>query len=322
MLIRRRHGARTISQSEWHTFRLRRGEYSDLLILLKKEESLWTFVETKFRYDYNPSTETLVLRMPNQLHEVFIARVVVEIQKRLSMFADAESRSRAFAQSVNYNGSGRLDLEGEDNDGRRTIRRDPDATFKHCDALWPGVVIEVSYSQKKKALPHLADDYILGTDGNIRVVVGLDIDYETKKGTISIWRPEYVTNEQGQLDLEAAQTVEDQIFRDEFGNPNLSPDAGLKLELRDFATERLAEGVSGSFLIDSAALCRFLEEAEQEDKRRQGDVQSLLPGAKKRRREYTPPDEVNSEDERRLAEDERRVRARESEDDSSYKSSQ
>jgi len=39
-----------VSESEWHTFKLRRGEYDNLLILLEKNESLWTFVETKLRY--------------------------------------------------------------------------------------------------------------------------------------------------------------------------------------------------------------------------------------------------------------------------------
>lgn len=72
--------------------------------------------------------------MPSQLHDVFLARVVEEIQKRLSTFVDAESQSRTFAQRIKHNGSGRLDLESEDHDGQATIRRQPDATFKHCDA--------------------------------------------------------------------------------------------------------------------------------------------------------------------------------------------
>lgn len=48
-----------------------------------------------------------------------------------------------------------------------------------------------------------------------------------------------------------------QVFRDEFGAPNLSLDAGLKLELKDFAPEILTDGVSGSFLINSATLVDF-----------------------------------------------------------------
>jgi hypothetical protein len=279
--------------------------------------------------------------MPSHLHEVFLARVVEEIQSRLRVFTDTQGQSKAFAQKVKHNGSGSLDLQSENNDGQTIIRRQPDAMFKHCDAHWPGVIIEVSYSQKTKAIPHLADDYILETNGSVRVVIGLDIDYKTKNGTISVWRPGYVKNEQGQLELEATQTLYnqvrrslleycavadmDQVFRDESGGPNLSPDAGLRLELKDFAPEDLAEGISDSFLIDSAILCQFLNEAEQEEqetKQERGVVQHLLPGAKKRRREETPPEEVSSDDDHKLADDERRVRTRESEDDSSYKSSQ
>ena len=53
-----------------------------------------------------------------------------------------------------------------------------------------------------------------------------------------------------------------QVFRDKFGGPNLSPDAGLKLELKDFAPEMLADGVFVYFLISSVTLCRFLDKAE------------------------------------------------------------
>lgn len=76
----------------------------------------------------------------------------------------------------------------------------------------------------------------------------------------------------------------------------------------------------GSFLISAAILCGFLNEAEQEEQN-QGVERHLLPGTKKRRREYTPPEEVNSEDDRRLGEEVRRVQARLSADDSSYRSS-
>lgn len=263
--------------------------------------------------------------MPSHLHEVFLARVVEEIQSRLRVFANTAGQSKSFAQKIKHNGSCRLDLQSGNNDGQGIIRRQPDAMWKHSDAHWPGVIIEVSYSQKTKAIPHLADDYILETNASVRVVVGLDIDYKTKKGTISMWHPRYVENEQGQLELEAAQTVYnearrsllkhyaavdmDQVFRDESGDPNLSADAGLRLELKDFAPADLAEGISDSFLIDSAILCQFLNEAEheeQETKQKQAVVHHLLPGAKKRRREETPPEEFSFDGDLKFADDERR----------------
>ena len=145
--------------------------------------------------------------MTSYLHEVFLSRVVQEILSKLRAFGNTESPSRAFAENIKHNGSPSLVLRSEGNHGGAIISRSPDATFRHQDAHWPGVIIEVSYSQKTRAIPHLADEYILETDGSVRVVVGLDIDYKTKKGTASMWRPHYIRNEQGQLELEAAQTL-------------------------------------------------------------------------------------------------------------------
>jgi hypothetical protein len=60
-------------------------------------------------------------------------------------------------------------------------------------------------------------------------------------------------------------------------------------------------------------LWEFLAKAEQRDynagENQRGPLKPLLPGAKKRRREVTPPEELNSEDERHYVQDE----------DSSYK---
>jgi hypothetical protein len=44
---------RYISESPWDIYKLRREEYSDLIRLVKKEESLSGFFEDKFRYEYN-----------------------------------------------------------------------------------------------------------------------------------------------------------------------------------------------------------------------------------------------------------------------------
>lgn len=146
--------------------------------------------------------------MPTQKHEVFIARVVKEIEGRLSNIANRGTDSSSFAQEIKYNGSGRLTFRTANNDDTHSIiERQPDAVFKHKKAGWPGLILEVSYSQKTNAIPHLADNYILESNGNIRVVVGLDLDYKTKKATVSMWRPKYVTTGQDKLDLEAAQTV-------------------------------------------------------------------------------------------------------------------
>jgi hypothetical protein len=52
-------------------------------------------------------------------------------------------------------------------------------------------------------LARLADDYILGSDGNIRVVIGLDINYRRKMATLSIWGPRIVSNDNEDEELVA-----------------------------------------------------------------------------------------------------------------------
>ncbi|TAQ89425.1 hypothetical protein B7494_g2244 [Chlorociboria aeruginascens] len=73
--------------------------------------------------------------------------------------------------------------------GKRKHSREPDAQWNFRGARWPGVVMEFSYSQQKKDLECLAWDYIVNTDGAINLVIGIDVDYKTKVGTITMWRP-------------------------------------------------------------------------------------------------------------------------------------
>jgi hypothetical protein len=102
---------------------------------------------------------------------------VKEIEAQLSSITHGADPSPNFARQIDHDGSERLIFTipkiGED--GVETLQHEPDAVFEHIDAQYPGVVIEVSFTQKKKDLARLADSYTLGSEGNIHVVVGLDI---------------------------------------------------------------------------------------------------------------------------------------------------
>jgi hypothetical protein len=66
--------------------------------------------------------------------------------------------------------------------------RSPDASFKHEQAKYPGVIIEVCYSQKVRAAADLADDYILDTNGNVKTVIALNIEYRATRRYNCGWR--------------------------------------------------------------------------------------------------------------------------------------
>ena len=162
--------------------------------------------------------------MPSTVHETFILLVVEDILLQLRTLGSSSAPSSAFAQRIQPLVSSRItfkkNVKLDSTSTTQTaetfetyIRHDPDASFAYESAKYPGVVIEVSYSQKRGYLNYLAENYILESNGNIRVVVGLDIDYRSsKKATISMWCPKIISNQQdGQSELVAETLLEGQV---------------------------------------------------------------------------------------------------------------
>jgi len=124
----------------------------------------------------------------------------------LDSIANEAGPAAEFAQRIKYTGSLTITF-----DDPQYSKHEPDASFKHIDAEYPDVVIEVSYSQKSKNLPRLADDYILGSWGSIRAVVGVDVEYKGKMATLSIWRSRIEVNDADEEELVAHRTWSNQV---------------------------------------------------------------------------------------------------------------
>lgn len=145
--------------------------------------------------------------MPSNLHELFIADVVNNIDQQLSRIATGQTSSADFARRIKN--QRHADIKPLDPEyGVHS----PDSSYRHSDAQLPGVVIEISYSQKRKDLHHLADDYILGSNHNIRAVVGLDVEYNGLEAVLSMWKPGLQTDDDGSTFMVAEQVVADQVW--------------------------------------------------------------------------------------------------------------
>jgi hypothetical protein len=133
--------------------------------------------------------------MPSPLHDIFCAKIVDEILRQLRHIQQIDGPVADFAKEVEHFATSRILIPEDSGDGRQTYsRREPDASFGHRQAHYPGVIVEVCYSQKKRRVAHLADEYILNTDGSVNTVLAFDIDYRSsKRATITVWRPDYVT---------------------------------------------------------------------------------------------------------------------------------
>jgi hypothetical protein len=155
--------------------------------------------------------------MPSTLHESLQSYITQELILQLHVIAQSDSPSAKFANNIENSAS--ADIVSKD---AQYGSHQPDASFQHFDAQYPGVIFELSYSQKKKDLSRLADAYILGSNANIRVVVGIDVEYKgSKKASISIWRPHIGVNAMGEKELSVVQTVTDKVCSQPFKRPYL-----------------------------------------------------------------------------------------------------
>lgn len=139
---------------------------------------------SKRRFDYFPSSKLLVLRMALTVHEIFTRRLNWRITEELRLLSQGSGSTADFAKSIIDVGSS------------MTRPRDPefgphhpDISFRPLKSPSPTVIIEIAHSQKKKRLRALADEYILGSNLGIQVVVGVDIEYKkSKRATFSVWK--------------------------------------------------------------------------------------------------------------------------------------
>ncbi|OQD91922.1 hypothetical protein PENSOL_c047G09150 [Penicillium solitum] len=289
----------------WWEVRLGPQIYNQVLSALSVNKSLQAYVEEKIRYDYDIRRHRFIVRMPCPLHDVFSANVADGILQQIRQFQRHDSPTGEFARGLKHYATSRIFLPEETDDRKQVFtRREPDISFGHDGALYPGVILEVCYSQKSKSISYLADDYILNTDGSINMVIALDIDYRgSQKASFTVWRPDYL-KANGVKELRAKAMIEAEVFR----NDDRSPAEGVALQipLRDFAPKELSQSYSDMdqvISISSRQLCDFLSSAESRQRvqtQQAGVVNRIDPGTLKRRRPRTPSEHPSSEDERQF----------------------
>lgn len=143
--------------------------------------------------------------MPSPLHHLFIAKILTDIQIQLRVIALTASGIAAdvaklieleVSSNVQVNsttttttiGSNPRDSSSSSSPYHLALR--PDAAFRYKADEYPRVVLEVSCRQQRKELPRIAKDYILGSKGNVGLVIGLEMNHnDTDEGRLSIWRP-------------------------------------------------------------------------------------------------------------------------------------
>ncbi|KAH0562099.1 hypothetical protein GP486_003204 [Trichoglossum hirsutum] len=290
-------------------FQLKRQEYQEVLDYLEQDYSLKGWVDCKIRYNYDPATRLLEIYMPTTIHEKLTANVAVEIKRFTQQFSAQcalPSAFPAFLNAIHYMASS--DIYAHDDPH---YKRSPDAAFSHFDDQFPGIVIETSYSQKAESVEKRADEYIMMSNGNIKMVIGFDVEYRSNNqrvDTISVWRPMHGQDQGGPF-LSTECTLNREPFRDADTRIPINPNHTLTIPLSAFASTStllthsipLADHATTIVAIPFLTLANYVTEAQEwETKRRnlQGVMDPVVVGRRKRRRASTPPETLTREDER------------------------
>lgn len=289
------------------------------------------------RYDFDSIHGILTIRMPSAVHDFLSSSIGHEIKDRLDSISrggrSVEPTIATFAANIRSGASSSILLfEGDDvapsspsssSPLRHDMERCPDAQFHHRQAAYPGVVIEVSYTQSGKQVSKIAQDYILYSNGNIKVVLGVDISREGGEAGLSVWRPQFTWSEEEQITVLEAQTcISNQLFRSADGSA-VNETACLELKLSDFATDELVPAHEHPIVlsIPFKRLFDLVAEAEEIGRARQNSAArgvSARPVLRKRRRTSSPEDQLRSEDEARFADLERGTTQRAADEDADF----
>jgi hypothetical protein len=124
--------------------------------------------------------------MPSPTHDFFLVSLADEIANKLREISQRNDEAGLFAAQIRGGGSSWILLREWAPD--YTLERQPDGQFQHRQAVYPGVVFEVAYSQDGTCLGDLAYDYIQLSNGHIKVVIGINLGYRGEPSTVSLWR--------------------------------------------------------------------------------------------------------------------------------------
>ncbi|TGJ78457.1 hypothetical protein E0Z10_g10303 [Xylaria hypoxylon] len=267
-------------------------EYKQLLDEIKDDTELLTIYNDKLRYDYTVDNRGKNNKREKQLavprrELVKMGKVECGVGKCRGKYCK-DPHTKEIAQGLHGKGRGTVKSSAE----AESDRKDPDLSYKYNypRSKFPGLVVEVGWSQKSPDLHKKCKWYIEKSRGEIRTVIGVDLsdlyrcypksktkpnepsddeedkateadiakmaDATAKKkalGKIFVWRAN-IDNDTGD-----AIAVPDapKIFRDE--NGQAFGEIALCLSLEDFVPERIMGEIGPShnpeFLVMSADLC-------------------------------------------------------------------
>ncbi|CEJ95237.1 hypothetical protein VHEMI10728 [[Torrubiella] hemipterigena] len=119
--------------------------------------------------------------------------------------------------------------------------RQPDIKFRHKQQHIPRVIIEVAYTQTEKGLDALASDYILKSDGEIKTVIGVNLNPWGKPSTVQEWKAVITDSDDPEYDEELrVERGPKKVFREADGSP-ANEEECITIPYSDFSDDSNAQ---------------------------------------------------------------------------------
>ncbi|KAE8822474.1 hypothetical protein P3342_011820 [Pyrenophora teres f. teres] len=193
-----------------------------------------TWAIDKLYYHYNADANVFEIKIVTSLHEDIRADVASLIREKLDRLAQDDGMApavKAIIDAIGYKGQPTIALKEHSS-------RSPDFVF-HSGEYPATFVGEVAHSQDgKEEFGMIAEEYISGTNGSIKTVLGIDIEYrtpETRQNLANIPRAanyqifrRRIDVEKKEMLVESGELVE---FQDAMGV--VAPGSQLRLTLAD-----------------------------------------------------------------------------------------
>lgn len=278
-----------IESPDWHELTVSPAQFLDLRRQLEKEDLL-DYFENWLRWDYSPGRGVLVLRlMATALHESLQDSLFFHIRKQLDdHLAGAEPALADAISKIRSCGHAKVRLGYTQG---ALAKKSPDSQLRFTGRATPQFVVEVGYSQKAESLQELAKEYYEESDGEIKTVLTLNIEYGSP-GQRNATVDHHDRTAVFCLYRGPKRVHKDTAFRDADG----APVAGvcLRLFLSDFIPDDMLRDLPAALRRKARAtainlpaqlLCSFLTRAELDQKAEDDDIERF----EKRLREAGPP---------------------------------
>lgn len=122
------------------------------------------------------------------LHEALLGKIHNNILLQVGKLRGSPIKPVAeFAAGIEFNESAKLTIDGG--------YFQPDIQLVHDGAHFPGLIIEIAYSQNGKDLARHAKSYLLGSQGNVHQVIAIEIESPNNdspksllEGRVTVWK--------------------------------------------------------------------------------------------------------------------------------------